>query len=55
MDNSEQFMEPSEVNIACTTPPPDEPTEMEFTASQSVVIETFDPAMTGGLLNVPFW
>lgn len=47
MDNSEQYMEPPEVKIACTTPPPDEPTEMEFTASQSVVIETFDPAMTG--------
>lgn len=55
MDNSEQYMEPPEAKIACTTPPPDEPTEMEFTASQSVVIETFDSAMTGGLLNLPFW
>lgn len=32
-------------NAACTTPPPDEPSAMEITASQSVIIETNDTAM----------
>jgi len=32
-------------NAVCTTPPPDEPSAMEITASQSVVIETYDTAV----------
>jgi len=32
-------------NAVCTTPPPDEPSAMEITASQSVIIEINDTVM----------
>ena len=33
------------VDAACTTPPPDEPSAMEITASQSIIIEVNDTLM----------
>ena len=52
-NNVSPYVDPV-VNAACTTPPPDEPSAMEITASQTVLIETYDTAVTSldrGWLN----
>lgn len=42
--NNVPYVDPV-ANAVCTTPPPDEPSAMEITASQSVIIETNDTTM----------
>ena len=44
INNVSPYVDPL-ANAVCTTPPPDEPSAMEITASQSVVIETYDTAV----------
>ena len=43
-NNVSPYVDPAS-NAVCTTPPPDEPSAMEITASQSVIIEINDTIM----------
>ena len=40
-NNVSPYLDPASMAV-CTTPPPDEPSAMEITATQSIIIETND-------------
>lgn len=43
-NNVSPYVDPASIAV-CTTPPPDEPSAMEITATQSIIIETNDTIM----------